>query len=180
MSLPSRQASVLGGPSKHAFEHSTSFQTARSFTSYALRNWSLLFANMFVIPRCGESGKWQLFTSLIRTKKYVTNEHKPLNLEGLAHYPLVISTSRHPYIHPKHEQELTDILRLQHSDKGQPIFDHFIKNWQKESISEDGKQLSGKWRVPSPDTDFTPAQWIPPPREGNIDPSAFDGKLENF
>jgi hypothetical protein len=83
-------------------------------------------------------------------------------------------------IHPSHEKELADLLRIQRRPRGQPIYNHFIRNWQKDSLSDDGKRLAGEWRVPVPDTDFIPSRWIPPPRNDTIDPSMFDGEAGNF
>jgi hypothetical protein len=124
-------------------------------------------------------GKWQLFTSLIHTEKYVTYERKSFLLESLARDPLIQYVKAS--IHPKHEKELADLLRIQQNARaGQPIFDHFVKNWKKDAITEDGKQLAGEWRVPGPDTDFIPSRWAPPPRNEYIDPDAFSGECENF
>jgi hypothetical protein len=83
-------------------------------------------------------------------------------------------------IHRSHEKELADLLRIQHSTRGQPIYDHFIKNWQKDSISEDDKRLAGEWRVHGPETDFIPTPWTPPPCNEDIDPETFNGKMESF
>ena len=124
-------------------------------------------------------GKWQLFTSLIHSEKHVTYERKSFLLESLARDPLIqyVKVS----IHPKHEKELAGLLRIQHNARaGQLIFDHYVKNWKKDAITEDGKQLAQEWRVPGPDTDFIPSQWTPPPRTEYIDPDDFCGELENF
>jgi hypothetical protein len=83
-------------------------------------------------------------------------------------------------IHPSHEKELANLLRIQQHSGGQPIFDHFMKNWQKDSIDTDGKQLAGEWRVPGPDTDFIPSRWIPARRNEPINESMFDGESESF
>jgi hypothetical protein len=123
-------------------------------------------------------GKWQLFTSLIHTEKYVTYERSSFYLEKLARDPLIQYVKAS--IHPSHEKELADLLRIQQHSGGQPIFDHFMKNWQKDSIDTDGKKLAGEWRVPGPDTDFIPSRWIPARRNEPINEIMFDGESESF
>jgi hypothetical protein len=123
-------------------------------------------------------GKWQLFTSLDHTNKYVTYKRSSFHLEKLAHDPLIQYVKAS--IHPSHEKELADLLRIQQNTRGQPIYDQFIKHWQKDSLDNDGKRLAGEWRVPGPDTDFIPSRWTPPPRHETIDESMFDGESESF
>jgi hypothetical protein len=133
---------------------------------------------MFITTRCGANGSSSQASSTLKSMLRTNEPHSIFHLENLARDPLIQYVKAS--IHPSHEKELADLLRFQRGTKGQPIYDHFIKNWQKDSLCDNGKLLAGEWRVPGPDTDFIPNKWIPPPRNNDIDPSMFDGESASF
>jgi hypothetical protein len=122
--------------------------------------------------------KWQIFSAYV-TSEALTTYFEPDNcLETLAHDPLIQCVKA--TVHPKHEIELVSLLASNHSSTGQTVFEHYLKNWKTEAITDNSKPLNSDWRVPSSTTSFQPSEWIPPPRDGYIDPESFQGAAASF
>jgi hypothetical protein len=73
-------------------------------------------------------------------------------------------------------KEVSEEASIENTPKGQVEEVDF----QTEAIGDNSKPLSSEWRVPGTTTNFQPSEWIPPPRDGYIDPKSFQGAATSF
>jgi hypothetical protein len=122
--------------------------------------------------------KWQIFSTYVTSEALAGHNEPDDRLEILAHDPLIQCVKA--TIHPKHEIELEALLASHLNATGQTVFEHYLKYWKTEAIGDNSKPLSSEWRVPDTTTNFQPSEWIPPPRDGYIDPKSFQGAATSF